>query len=172
METSKTIWQKLLEVQQEIGAIKKTEENPFFRSQYFDINGLLEVLKPVLSKKGLVLLQPLSYEGGNLLLKTILVDSFDGERIQDTTIIPNAGDAQKQGSAITYFRRYALQSFFALRAVDDDGNVASQPAGAKAQPAQTTAQRRAIQSKDPKFQAVKNDTDIDFGQDEWPDFGK
>lgn len=34
-------------------------------------------------------------------------------------------DPQKMGSAITYYRRYALQSLFLLRAEDDDANVAS-----------------------------------------------
>jgi len=38
--------------------------------------------------------------------------------------LPEAPDAQKYGSAITYFRRYALQSLFLLEAEDDDGNNA------------------------------------------------
>ena len=104
---------------------------------YFDINGLLEALKPTLSKYDLVLLQPLSHEGAYLLLETRLVDTSSGEIISEKTILPDAPDAQKAGSAITYFRRYSLQSFFALEAVDDDGNVASQPPGAKALPAKT-----------------------------------
>ena len=39
--------------------------------------------------------------------------------------LPEVTDAQKAGSAITYFRRYALQSLLALEAEDDDGNTAS-----------------------------------------------
>lgn len=159
MET-KTLFQKLLEVQKEVAAIKKTEENPFFRSQYFDINGLLEVLKPVLNEKGLVLLQPLSYEGNNLLLKTVLIDSFDGEKITETTIIPNAGDAQKQGSAITYFRRYALQSLFALRSIDDDGNVASQPVGAKALPVKNERRATSTAENDPGYEVTLNEDQL------------
>jgi hypothetical protein len=31
------------------------------------------------------------------------------------------------GSAITYYRRYTLQSILSLQAVDDDGNMASEP---------------------------------------------
>ena len=38
--------------------------------------------------------------------------------------LPNDLDAQKLGSAITYFRRYTLQSLLALQAIDDDGNLA------------------------------------------------
>ena len=34
-------------------------------------------------------------------------------------------DAQKLGSAITYFRRYTAQSLLGLQAEDDDANLAS-----------------------------------------------
>jgi hypothetical protein len=41
--------------------------------------------------------------------------------------LPNIQDPQKIGSAITYYRRYSLQSLLALQTDDDDGNKASQP---------------------------------------------
>jgi hypothetical protein len=34
-------------------------------------------------------------------------------------------DAQKQGSQISYFRRYTIQSLLTLQATDDDGHVAT-----------------------------------------------
>ena len=36
--------------------------------------------------------------------------------------LPNIQDPQKLGSAITYYRRYTLQSLLGLQAEDDDGN--------------------------------------------------
>jgi hypothetical protein len=39
--------------------------------------------------------------------------------------LPEIADPQKMGSAVTYYRRYMLQSLLLLRAVDDDGNIAS-----------------------------------------------
>jgi len=111
------IYAKLLEVQKEIGAIKKDATNPFFKSKYFDINSLLAEVKPVLNNHKLVLLQALD----NGKLTTVLVDSEDGEKIEYGTEIPTTGDVQKLGSAITYMRRYALQSLLALEAEDDDG---------------------------------------------------
>ena len=39
--------------------------------------------------------------------------------------LPTNLDAQKIGSAITYFRRYTLASLLGLQAQDDDGNSAS-----------------------------------------------
>ncbi len=132
-----TIYKKLLEVQKEIGAIKKDSTNPFFKSKYFDINSLLEQVKPVLNKHGIVLTQALTHLDGKLALNTSLssverqpagVDEesyFGRDIISNTCPIPEGADAQKTGSAITYFRRYALQSLLALEAEDDDGNAAT-----------------------------------------------
>lgn len=121
----KEIAKKLLKVQQEVGAISKDSSNPFFKSNYFDINKLLAELKPILNKEGLVLLQPLSTIDGRAAIETIVIDPESGENITNTTVIPENVDPQKMGSAVTYFRRYALQSFFALQAEDDDANNAS-----------------------------------------------
>lgn len=127
-----TIYEKLLEVQKEIGAIKKDATNPFFRSKYFDINTLLEQIKPVLNKHGLVVLQGLTNLSGPqgdqsvLALETQIIDAESGKVISATCPLPNTVDAQKSGSVITYFRRYALQSLLALEAEDDDGNIATQ----------------------------------------------
>jgi len=121
----KNLYKKLLNVQKEVGAITKDSTNPFFHSQYFDINGLLAELKPLLSKQGLVVLQPLTNENGKLSLTTIIIDEESGERMESTTILPENPDPQKMGSAITYFRRYSLQSFFLLQAADDDAEKAT-----------------------------------------------
>jgi hypothetical protein len=153
------IYQKLLKVQEEVGKIKKTEANPFFKSMYFDVNGLLAALKPVLSKHGLVLIQPLAELNGHLALNTILADAESGDSVRAMTILPDVNDAQKQGSAITYFRRYALQSFFALEAVDDDGNSVSQPVNTNPR---TAYQKKAEQRRQPKFQENLDDTQIDI----------
>lgn len=133
------IYEKLLEVQKELGAIKKDSTNPYFKSKYFDINALLEHVKPVLNKHDLVITQALTTIEGRLGLETILAHK-DGESYKTVCPIPEMvteiknkekevigvqADPQKQGSAITYYRRYALQSLLALEATDDDGNTAS-----------------------------------------------
>ena len=115
-----TIINKLLEIQKEIGAISKDSTNPFFHSSYFDINKLLSVVKPILNKHDLVLLQPLTNVDGKPAIKTIIRNSEDG--IEDTITLPENTDPQKMGSSITYFRRYAIQSMLGLEAEDDDGN--------------------------------------------------
>jgi len=39
--------------------------------------------------------------------------------------LPEIQDPQKVGSAVTYYRRYTLQSLLSLQAEDDDANSAS-----------------------------------------------
>lgn len=131
-----TFGQKLLSVQKEVSPIVKDSDNPFYKSKYFDINKLIEVVKPVLSKHGIVLLQPLSHlatEGKMVpAITTTLIDAETGEKITSTTPITELQDAQKMGGSVTYWRRYSLQSILGLQAEDDDGNsLVKAPKGKK-----------------------------------------
>lgn len=119
---------KILKLQTEIGVLSKTETNPFFKSKYFDINGLLAQLQPLLEKYKLCVIQPLTYCGERPALLTYVWDVEKGEKLlSDYVPLPDLQDPQKMGSAITYYRRYALQSLFLLQAEDDDANNASKP---------------------------------------------
>lgn len=51
---------------------------------------------------------------------------------------------QQAGSAITYARRYALMSLFAIPAEDDDGRAANAPARPQQQPRYRTADEESI----------------------------
>jgi hypothetical protein len=116
-----SIYKKLFEAKKEIGKISKDSTNPFFKSKYFDINGLLEHIEPVLSKHELVLLQPIK-DG---FVTTRIYDTESNTFVKSEIALPNIQDPQKLGSAITYYRRYTLQSLLGLQAEDDDGNIAS-----------------------------------------------
>jgi hypothetical protein len=116
-----TMYQKLLAVQEELGAVTKDKENPFFKSSYADINSYIDAIKPILSKHGLIILQPLTTEG----LSTMLIDAENKMEMKWTTPLPQNTDPQKMGAIVTYFRRYALQSLFVMKAEDDDANSAS-----------------------------------------------
>lgn len=118
--------EKLLEFQMKVNAISKDSTNPFFKSKYFDINKLLETIKPVLNEMKIVILQPLSHIDGRPALRTILFDVESKTNLSNDAItLPDLTDPQKMGSAITYYRRYSLQSLLGLEAEDDDGNFAS-----------------------------------------------
>lgn len=115
-----SIYNKLYKVQREIGAISKDSTNPFYKSKYFDINSLIKQVTPILEKHKLLLLQPIK-DGEQY---SIIFD-LDGGSVESSLKLPTDLDAQKIGSAITYYRRYTLQSLLGLQAEDDDGNIAS-----------------------------------------------
>lgn len=89
-----------------------------------DINGLLEQLLPLLIKEGLTVTQPLVVINDKNILATHIYEGKD-LIVVSHILLPDIQDPQKMGSAITYYRRYALQSLFLLRAEDDDANAAS-----------------------------------------------
>jgi hypothetical protein len=117
------IYSKLLEAKKQIGKVSKKSTNPHFKNTYADINALIEAVEPILLECGLVLLQPI--ECGKVITKVIDIDT--GEAIESTMELPTLSNPQQMGSAITYYRRYTLQSLLSLQAEDDDGNKASQP---------------------------------------------
>lgn len=116
---------KLLDFQKKVGVLIKDSVNPFFKSNYCDINALLETIKPILNELELVIIQPLKVIDGKNCLTTKLID---GDKViaESEIILPDLQDPQKIGSAITYYRRYSLQSLLLLQAQDDDSNLASE----------------------------------------------
>ena len=115
------IYSKLAAVKKEIGAISKDSTNPFFKSKYFDINGLLKHVEPLLDKNGLLLLQPI-LEGS---VCSQIIDVENGDKVESSLALPQISDPQKIGSCVSYYRRYTLQSLIGLQSIDDDANIAS-----------------------------------------------
>ena len=129
----------LVAAQKKIGAATKEKTNPFFHSTYADLGAVMEACKDALNENGIVVLQPVGTDEQGVYVETVLLHE-SGEFISDKMRIavkaPN--DPQAQGSAITYARRYALQSMVFIPAEDDDAERAmDRPATAipKPQPA-------------------------------------
>jgi hypothetical protein len=119
----KNLYLKLAEVKREVGKVSKNSINPHFKKTYADLNALIDAVEPILLEKGLLMLQPI--QNGNVT--TIIIDCESSESIESSIALPVLSDPQKLGSAITYFRRYTLQSLLGLMAEDDDANKASAP---------------------------------------------
>ena len=117
----KTIYTKLAELKKEVGRMTKDSKNPFFNSKYFDINQLLEHLEPLLQKNSLIVLQPIINK--EVISKIIEIET--GDEVFSSLELPPLTDPQKIGSAITYYRRYTLQSLLGIQAEDDDANKTS-----------------------------------------------
>lgn len=118
-----SLHQKVYKCKLAIGKVTKNANNPHFKKSYADLNAIIEAVEPILLENGLLLLQPIH---GNSVC-TQIIDVESGNMIESCMDLPIGLDPQKMGSAITYYRRYTLQSILSLQAVDDDGNMASEP---------------------------------------------
>ena len=116
-----TIWFKLWKAKQEIEAVKKNAKNPHFKNNYAYINALIEAVEPVLLKYNLLLMQPIE----NGCVVTRILDCESGDSVESTMRLPEIQDPQRVGSAVTYYRRYTLQSLMTLQAEDTDAQDVS-----------------------------------------------
>ena len=123
------IYKKLLEFQKLGITIKKGSANPFFKSNYANLNEVLDKVTKPLNDLGVVIIQSPGIEwyapNCERGLRTRLYDTEDDTYVESFTPFVGAADMQKLGSAITYARRYALVSMLSLEDEDDDGNKAS-----------------------------------------------
>jgi len=126
-ESLKEIFTAISLAQGEFRPAKKDATNPFFKSKYADFEDVVNAVRPSLLKYGLSFIQMPTVDNAAFFLVTRICHK-SGEWIEAAYPIKTAKeDAQALGSAVTYARRYALQS--ALGVVtsehDDDGNSAS-----------------------------------------------
>lgn len=129
------IYTALAKAQGEFETATQNKKNPFFNSKYLTLGGVIEIIRKPFSKNGLSFLQfPTVKKEGNsttVIIKTIIAhesgDTIENELSLPVTIGGRISDAQAIGSAITYARRYSLQSLVGISAdeEDDDGNSAS-----------------------------------------------
>ena len=113
----------LIAAKQRFLPIVKDGVNPHYKSRYSTLSGILSAIEPGLCAEGLCVLQPLIANESTLTVQTTIYH-VSGENISSTYTIPYLSDLQKQGSAITYARRYALLAILGIAPVedDDDGN--------------------------------------------------
>jgi hypothetical protein len=108
-----------------IEGAKKDAANPFFKSKYADLASVWDACRAALAVNGLAVIQSPAAEGTRVSVDTLLTHS-SGQWVAGTVSVTAKEDSpQAIGSAITYLRRYALQSFVGVAPEDDDGNLAS-----------------------------------------------
>lgn len=129
MRTSENILKisaALLKAQRKMGAAPKDAKNPFFKTAYADLGSVMSVVKPALNEEGISILQPAYSVEGVHYVETVLIHE-SGEFIasQPLKLELTKVDMQALGSAISYARRYTMQSLLSIPAKDDDGEQAS-----------------------------------------------
>lgn len=126
----------LAEALPKLDGAKKNSANPHFKSKYADLGAVIDAIRPV-ADHGVWYRQVLHESADGVTVETLYIGH--GAQISAGTLFMPAGkrDAQGFGSALTYARRYALQTAFGLATEDDDGNAASKaaPQEAPKQPA-------------------------------------
>lgn len=105
-------------------------ENPHFGSRYATLPTIVQKMTPVLRTHGLMFKSRIDTDGGASSLVVELLHIVSGENMTSRMALP-AGNPQAIGSAITYYRRYAMLTMTgAVADGDDDGNQAIAPATA------------------------------------------
>jgi hypothetical protein len=119
-------YKDLLKAQTQIEDVQKDATNPFFKSGYATLNATIEACKKILNDNNFIVLQPIQSDSDGVYVCTTLIH-ISGEKIESRMKIESkaSNDPQAQGSAISYARRYSLQSFLLMSAVDDDGEKAT-----------------------------------------------
>jgi len=105
--------------------IEAKGKNPHFKSEYIELDSLLNKVNPICQKYGLGIMQ---FPTGTGLI-TNLFHADSGEEITSYyELILEKKSAQGVGSALTYAKRQVIQAMFGLSAgpeEDDDGEGAS-----------------------------------------------
>jgi hypothetical protein len=114
----------LCNAQGQMGGAVKDSANPFFKSSYADLTSVIKAIKQPFADNGLSYTQfPVSNENG-VGVSTRLMH-ISGQWLEMEYTLPTVKkDPQASGSAITYARRYALQSIAGIPTADDDAESA------------------------------------------------
>lgn len=113
----------LLRAQRKTGAATKDAKNPFFRSNYATLSAVMEACKEHLNAEGISVLQPVMSDVSGQYVETILLHESGEFLTSQMRLILGKEDMQAYGSAVSYARRYGLQSMVFIPAEDDDGEA-------------------------------------------------
>ncbi len=117
------------------------KKNPHFKNNYASLESVIKTVRTA-SQFGLTFTQEMDFEEDITFVRTVMMHSSGATRVSRTKIVSkDPNDPQKMGSAISYAKRYGLQSIFGLPSDDDDGEIANKVS----QP-----------STDPLIEAIKN----------------
>ena len=117
----------------QIGKIEEKGVNPFHKSNYATLEGVLSVVNPVLAANGLSVNQIFDYtEDGRTIIKTYLNHVSGEDPVVSCALYPetpgNKNKLHDWGGNCTYIRRYTLLAILGICAgiEDNDGNHAQE----------------------------------------------
>lgn len=146
--------------------VKKSADNPYFKSKYADQAAIDEVVTPVLSAHGFEISHEVITVPSGIFLHSTITHAPSGQWRRCVRELNPVADGkgfvspQALGSAETYGVRYNTLKLCAIATEneDDDGNAASQGNGYQKNTAPAKAQKSPFQSAAQRNQFCKNVT--------------
>lgn len=132
-----TIAEALANAQGEAKDVQKSKQG--YGYKYATLESILSMLRPILAKHKLSVLQSHGNEENRITVTTRLMHS-SGEWLEDTggvefQLLKGMNNAQSVGSAITYLRRYQISAFMNITSDEDvDGEIDTAQAKKNATP--------------------------------------
>lgn len=131
MKTSEDISElatALATAQGQMGSASKSKRNDYQNYNYSDITDIINAAKKPLADNGLSYVQfPIRVEQAAGVVTRLMHTS--GQWVESEYTLPlDKFTSQSVGSALTYSRRYALQSICGIGGEDDDGELAEEAA--------------------------------------------
>jgi hypothetical protein len=115
----------LVKAQAAMNHAAKDSKNPHFKSAYSSLASVIDAVRPALSSNGLAFVQKLHTADGGVAVETVLIHESGEQYGCGVLFIPaSKQDAQGFGSALSYAKRYSLQSALGIASADDDGEAA------------------------------------------------
>jgi hypothetical protein len=147
----KQVYAALAAARVEFARAAKDGTNPHLKNRYPTLAAIVDACDEALGRHGLTYAQPVVQTDAGPAVKTVLMHLDSGESIESHVPLVFSTDSkinpmQALGSAITYARRYGLESMLGLMREDDDGN------GAYPQQQHQNQQRNGYQQQQPQRQ--------------------
>ena len=121
----KQISSALVKAQKAFGPALKTSVNPHFRNKYASLDVCIEAVVGALNDNGIMLMQQTHLCDDGVIVETVFIHE-SGETLSGGKLHVPASkqDPQGYGSALTYAKRYSLQSACGIAPEDNDGGGA------------------------------------------------
>lgn len=135
-EETKALYKALGLFRKNIKQPVKDGKNPYFKSSYVTLEGVIKSVDEAMNGTGLSFAQEVATINGLPSVRTMLMHEDGGTMATEWLSLPLKQGATPQdvGSLITYAKRYQLAGFMGISSdIDDDGNQASMSHGSQLQ---------------------------------------
>lgn len=165
----------LAKTQAEMPVAKKDSENPFFKSNYADLEQIVSTSRPYLAKNGLSVTQKVITDAnGSMMLHTILMHS-SGQWTESTMrVLPPKNDIQTISSYITYLKRINYSSIIGVVAADEDDDGEKAVQTQRESFTKATALNHKYNPREESADIITKEQfdELDYELQEYPDIGE